>query len=361
MHFKPSLCALAALASLSHIHAAESVHSANTDEPDSRFVILPVPVTDDTLGTGLGLNALYLHDRADGADNPSMSFAYAQYTDSDSSMIILGHEHIFANEDWRAEFYAGLFELNMRHYGFGSAPLPSPVKYASHSQFLYGGLRKKIFENFYVGGHAFWSGGSSALGEDATDEDQFLFEQVMGGSNSALGLLVTYDTRDNIMNPSSGFNLDLSTFHFGKNRLTGNHYHHLEVAFSHYIPVQNKNTIAYKVASINALGDTPLYELPMPELRGFDGNKYKAKNIVQGEVEYRYSFNETWGAVAFAGASISANQFSKLADSDSLFAPMGGLGLRYLVNKEEGLNVSADLATSKDNAISLYLRFGESF
>ncbi len=47
----------------------ESVETSD-ELPDRKFAAFPVPITDDALGLGLGVNAMYLHERAEGAKKP---------------------------------------------------------------------------------------------------------------------------------------------------------------------------------------------------------------------------------------------------------------------------------------------------
>ncbi|GLP95501.1 hypothetical protein [Paraferrimonas sedimenticola] len=361
MKFKTLLCS--SLLSISPLWAvADTVEESEqqAEKKDTKFAVMPVPVTDDALGAGLGVNAMYIHERAEGATKPSVSFAYAQYTDTKSYMGIVGHDHMFANDAWRAEVYAGYFGLNLKYYGAGGAPLPEPAKYASNSTFLYGSIRKQIIPNLYAGIHALYSGGRANLREDVPDDERKVFNHLMGGNNSAAGFVVSYDTRDNFLAARKGLLVEAKTLHYRKNRDTGKPYHYANVKLNHYIPLGD-HVLAYRIGSRNSIGNVPIYQLAHPDIRGFDWNKYKGNAVLQGEVEYRHNFNETWGGVVFAGAAAIGDSIDKLFGKESRLIPSAGIGARYTLNREEGLVIGADIATSEGNGTTFYLRFGEAF
>ncbi|MGF1751162.1 hypothetical protein [Vibrio cionasavignyae] len=329
--------------------------------PDRKFAAFPVPITDDALGVGLGVNAMYLHDRAEGATNPSTSMFYGQYTDSGSGMAIVGHEHVFAHDAWRAGFWAGHFSLNLKYTGRVGMQLPKAAKYSSYSNFVYGEVRKQIIDDLYFGVQGLWSGGNADLKEKATAEEKREFERQMSGNNSAVGFLMTYDSRDNMMGASQGLNVDLSTLHYSKDSRTGKRFDRLDAEISQYFPV-GEDVFAYRVIGKEMLGDTPEYEFVTPDLRGADWNKYRGSAMYQAEVEYRRKFSTLWSGVAFAGVAMVKNEYKGASYSvKSDVIPSAGVGVRYLLNAKERFSIGADVAVSKMGNTSFYIRFGEAF
>lgn len=329
--------------------------------PDRKFAAFPVPITDDALGVGLGVNAMYLHDRAEGATNPSTSMFYGQYTDSDSGMAIVGHEHVFAYDAWRAGFYAGHFSLNLKYTGRVGMQLPKAVQYSTYSNFVYGEVRKQIIDDLYFGVQGLWSGGDASLNENTDPAIKKAFEQEMSGSNHALGFLMTYDSRDNMMGATNGLNVDLSTLHYSKDRNTGKPFHRLDAEVSQYFPIGD-DVLAYRVIGKEMLGETPEYEFVTPDLRGADWNKYRGSAVYQAEIEYRRKFTQLWSGVAFAGAAMVRNDDRHLANSvKSEVIPSAGIGVRYLLNAKERFSIGVDAAVSKMGNTSFYIRFGEAF
>ncbi|NOI24851.1 hypothetical protein [Vibrio mediterranei] len=372
-NFSSTLMAISILAFASYCDASESKTSTESqnkpeesvetsDElPDRKFAAFPVPITDDALGLGLGVNAMYLHDRAEGAKNPSTSMFYGQYTDTGSGMAIIGHEHVFAHDAWRAGFYAGHFGLNLKYTGRVGMQLPKAAQYSSYSNFVYAEVRKQIIDNLYLGVQGLWSGGNASLNEHTDPEIKKAFEQEMSGSNSALGLLMTYDSRDNMMGATKGLNVDLSTLHYSRDQRTGKRFTRLDAEISQYFPIGD-DVLAYRVMGKEMLGDAPEYEFVTPSLRGADWNKYRGSSVYQAEIEYRHKFSTLWSGVAFAGAAVIGNQDRYYMHSvQSEVVPSAGVGVRYLLNAKERFTVGVDAAVSKMGNTSFYIRFGEAF
>jgi len=329
--------------------------------PDRKFAAFPVPITDDALGVGLGVNAMYIHDREEGATNPSTSMFYGQYTDSDSGMAIVGHEHVFAHDAWRAGFYAGHFSLNLKYTGRIGAKLPKAAQYASYSNFVYGEVRKQIVDDLYFGIQGLWSGGDASLNEKTDPEIKKAFENAMSGSNHAVGFLMTYDSRDNMMGATQGLNVDLSTLHYSKDKKTGKPFHRLDAEVSQYFPIGD-DVFAYRVIGKEMIGDTPEYEFVTPDLRGADWNKYRGNSMYQAEVEYRHKFSTLWSGVAFAGAAVVHNDDRQVNSAvQTEVIPSAGIGVRYLLNAKERFTIGVDAAVSKMGNTSFYIRFGEAF
>ncbi|MFA0439719.1 hypothetical protein BCU70_18695 [Vibrio sp. 10N.286.49.C2] len=340
---------------------SEDITEADEPLPDRKFAAFPVPITDDALGVGLGVNAMYLHDRAEGAKNPSTSMFYGQYTDSGSGMAIIGHEHVFAYDAWRAGFWAGHFGLNLKYTGRVGMQLPKAAQYSSYSNFVYGEVRKELVDNLYFGVQGLWSGGDAELKENATAEEKKEFERQMSGHNGAVGLLMTYDSRDNMLGATQGLNLDLSTLHYSKDSRTGKRFDRYDAEMSQYFPVGD-DVFAYRVIGKEIVGDAPENEFVTPDLRGVDWNKYRGTSTYQAEIEYRHKFSTLWSGVAFAGAAIVENEDRHLSNSvKSEVIPSAGVGVRYLLNAKERFSIGADVAVSKMGNTSFYIRFGEAF
>jgi len=65
------------------------------------------------------------------------------------------------------------------------------------------------------------------------------------------------------------------------------------------------------------------------------------------------------GISTFGGISMVYGQFSNI-ETES-FKPNAGVGLRFLVDKNEGTNLRFDYAIGVRNQSGFYISFGESF
>jgi hypothetical protein len=62
---------------------------------------------------------------------------------------------------------------------------------------------------------------------------------------------------------------------------------------------------------------------------------------------------------AFGGTSLICDDFSNVTSNS--IKPNGGLGLRFLVDKEENTNLRIDYAIGTAGQDGFYISFGESF
>jgi hemolysin activation/secretion protein len=145
------------------------------------------------------------------------------------------------------------------------------------------------------------------------------------------------------------YNQDLADYKFLSHDL--DHRIFKQLRPGHVLAWQNK-------LEINA-GEVPFQQLAslgnMNILRGFDTAKYKAEDKVATQVEYRYPIYKQLSGTAFAG-------FGGVMDdlNSDYLKESWGLGLRYNINKQRGLNLRFDFAFNAEDG-SFYFNFGEAF
>jgi outer membrane translocation and assembly module TamA len=74
------------------------------------------------------------------------------------------------------------------------------------------------------------------------------------------------------------------------------------------------------------------------------------------QAEYRGRFSERWGWVAFGGVGGVADALG----DDDVIKPAGGVGLRYRLSRDFGLDFSADIAVGDEGATG-YVYLGQAF
>ena len=184
-----------------------------------------------------------------------------------------------------------------------------------------------------------------------------------GGRNSGLGPLILYDSRNNQLYPESGTYFEGSFQGFGG--VFGGEFSYVRALadFRKILPVGKNQVFAVQAFSEMTFGDVPFFALPMlggnKLLRGLFEGKYRDKNLLALQAEYRYKFLPRWGMVAFGG---TGNAFSKENPFQiGLSKITYGVGGRYQLNKEKKLNLRLDLAHSPGEPFQFYFTFGEAF
>ena len=114
--FAVSLAALSA-AHASDVGADEDGGDAKSSWSDRNWFVVPVPISDPTIGSGLVLGGAYFYPQTteQKASQPaSVTGAGGFYTHSDSKAFAVGHQAYFKDDIWRLSVVAGAVDLNMK-------------------------------------------------------------------------------------------------------------------------------------------------------------------------------------------------------------------------------------------------------
>jgi hypothetical protein len=186
---------------------------------------------------------------------------------------------------------------------------------------------------------------------------------MQGGTNMGFGPAYRYDTRDNTINPSTGYFI---TFH-GIWTIPGE-YDFSQVYFNlrRYIQIRNeKNVLAFNLNTRFTYGDNiPFYKLHQlgggTQLRGIaNASLYRDKQAVLTQVEFRRHLFWNFGCVIFTGIGDVSESLSGFEFSE--FKVVGGLGLRYALIPEQRLNLRIDYGFSQGGQTGFYIGILESF
>lgn len=93
-------------------------------------------------------------------------------------------------------------------------------------------------------------------------------------------------------------------------------------------------------------------------MRGYYEGRYRDKQFIGGQAEYRMPIWWRFGAAAFAGLGDVAPAIQEFRLSS--FKPSYGLGLRFMVNPKEKVNIRLDYAWGQQTS-GFYLEITEAF
>ncbi len=165
-----------------------------------------------------------------------------------------------------------------------------------------------------------------------------------GGIGSALGLVLVYDNRDNIINAYNGRYFELSSYWYSRYigssfsfaQIFGTYQQYWQIKPKHIIASQTKMHLCYgevPFLDMNTLGDDDM-------LRGYASNRFRDHNFWGTQVEYRFPLFWRLGMVAFAGAGDVFRSTQDLSFSSIKYSL--GTGLRFVVKPAERLNIRLD-------------------
>ncbi|MEM9986430.1 MAG: BamA/TamA family outer membrane protein [Bacteroidota bacterium] len=182
-----------------------------------------------------------------------------------------------------------------------------------------------------------------------------------GGVISGVGLISIYDQRDDLNFPRRGYYLEGlcqvnapwtgSSFRYLRSSLDARGYLSL-----------GKTVLAAQVYGDFIQGDAPFNALALlggsRRLRGFYEGRYRADNLVGGQVEYRVPLFWRLGVNVFAGMGAVFNQWSEW--SPQILRSSYGAGLRIGISKEDQINLRIDVGVA-EGSLAYYLTVGEAF
>ncbi len=347
----------------------DSVAGAQVDSaaaPGNTFVPLPVLFYQPETKFGFGVAATYyFRTSKKGADaRPSTLTPILIYTTRKQVIALFQGEIYSPSERYRYSFEGGYTLFPTSYWGIGNnTPDSLEEDYTPRSISLELQAQREIFPDWYVGlnipvGYRALveidSTGSLASGLAPGAEDGW----IVGG-----GLMVTRDTRDNTVYPRSGsldqFNVTLYSGFFGSSY----DFASFTLDLRRYFPLFS-NVLAVRGLSV-ASASVPPFDLMPPLggdalLRGYFTGRFRDRQLLAFQVEYRLRIWWRIGGVGFVGAGQVGDNFGGFGLGD--FHTAAGLGLRFLLSQTEGLNIRADWGMGLNHSTSgFYLSLGEAF
>jgi hypothetical protein len=340
------------------------IDQADNSRKSTNRLIIPVPISNPQVGSGLILGVAWFYQPLEGS-NPWTSGVAGMATSNDSRALAAFHNMSLSDDSIRINSSFALADVNLKYFGVGedAGDEGEYVELNQDAALVQIKATKEIFPDFYVGGRLKFLD----LGIAETDREEVppsLANEDLQVSIRSLsfGPVLSYDSRDNSFSPQSGLLItgewlftEISkdyTFDYNKARLSGNA----------YFPLGSRTVFATRASLCRASDNAPFFDQcnfgSSSDLRGYVSGQYRdlASWAAQGEVRQRL-FGK-FGAVAFGGIGSVANDISGFGSADLL--PAGGVGLRYAVAGDYGVNLRVDAAWGR-NSNGIYVSVGEAF
>lgn len=331
-----------------------------------RFITYPTIAYTPETSWEIGLSSLYLYyANRDTLNRLSEISAFTFITLEKQYGIWLDHALYSDQNEW---FFLGRLRWQsfpLLYYGIGpNSPADPQAVVDANYLFLKERILRKIYKSYYLGlefdlqrlsnTNFNWEGDAANLPLGAN-----------GSTNFGIGLGLLHDDRHNVLNVRKGWFAEIAYLRyglFGKNQLT---FDNLLIESRWYLPVKKHQVLALQIFGQSLSGDVPFNQLALMGgeslMRGFYLGRYRDKNLIAGQVEYRwlpFPFSKRFGGAAFFSLGTVAPSISALSLNE--LEPAGGAGIRFLLFKSKDIYTRFDVAFTREGP-GYYFFIGEAF
>lgn len=182
------------------------------------------------------------------------------------------------------------------------------------------------------------------------------------GTISGVSLLLNHDNRDNIYFPMKGELFELNARVYGKFLGSKYNFSSLSLDLRKYFTLFGTHVLAVQSVVKLQTGDVPFLNLAQMggqyNMRGYYEGRFRDKNLMVFQAEYRTPLIWRFGLVGFAGFGNVAEKFSKLSLAG--MRSSYGFGLRFLFDPKEKIQARMDVGFGED-CTGFYFSIFEAF
>lgn len=186
-----------------------------------------------------------------------------------------------------------------------------------------------------------------------------------GSSNLGLGAAIVYDNRHNVLNVRKGTFAELGILTYSDKLSSSYNFTGINTDIRSFRPVNKRDVLALQLTGNFYTGNVPFNQMALMGgetiMRGYYFGRYRDKNMIAGQVEYRIlplSFSKRIGAAVFASSAVVAPTTGSFRFDNLKIA--GGAGIRYLLFPKKDIFMRFDIGITKEG-LGLYFFTGEAF
>lgn len=250
-----------------------------------------------------------------------------------------------------------------RFYGIGNNTSLSQEEFYAYDLFSFKLLAmKQVYRKIFVG-----------LDYHLTQEYNFKLQEdgiltngniigYNGGLGSGVGLVTTYDTRDNVVNAYSGMLLQVSSYHYNEAFGGDFSFTSINLIFNKYWEFKKDHVLALNTMVNLNYGGVPFLDMAKvggsDMLRGYAENRFRDHHFSGLQLEYRFPVWWRFGMVVFGGVGDVYRSPNDLSLNNLKYS--FGAGLRFSINTKERLNLRFDYGFGRKNS-AFYIMLTEAF
>ena len=349
------------------IHIALSFQEpADTSRPEAQG-ILPIPIAYYTPETGFagGAGALYFARPENSLTHvrPSATALLLIYTQKKQFISQFSGEWYFQEAAHRLDTDILFMRYPQKFFGIGNKT-PENLEEGYTSQILRFEIKglTTVAKSFQAGLTLYFEDRKLS---DISPTGLLGTGTILGSANgttAGVGPLAYFDTRDNIFAPTRGSYYQLSIAVHNKSFGSDYQFSKTVINLREYFSVGDDEVLALQWYGYFIGGSAPFHKLAelggQNQMRGYFEGRYRDKNYITSQVEFRIPLFWRIGFVAFAGMGDVAGDISQfnLRDIKASY----GFGFRYFFNIKERLNLRLDFGFGNGSS-GMYIGPQESF
>ena len=331
--------------------------------PSSSIRILPVVGSAPETGFQGGATALRVSSAAtDTNTRPSTDQLYAAYTAKHQFRAFASTERWSSANRWGVNAQLEYQRFPQPFFGIGiDAPESAEEWYEARTVLVITTVRRKIARAAFAQlGYRY----SDTKIRDADEGGVIDAGTVLGAEGGVISQVIgggAWDSRDNVFAPASGTFVQ-ATAGYSAPALGADYEFTRYVADARRYLRLGRGVLAGQAYVEATSGGAPFDQLSLlgsgAVMRGYVRGRYRDRDLVAAQLEYRLPVAARFGMAAFAGAGTVSPTFSELGSSTWL--PTLGGGARYVLLPRQRTTVRVDYAVGKGSS-GLYIAFNEAF
>jgi len=315
----------------------------------------------------LGVSSLYVYSaNRDLSNRLSEIKAFTFYTLENQHGFWLDHALYTDENKWFFYGRARYQSFPLFYYGIGRETPSEHIALIDGEYTLFRErLLRETFPSLYFGLELDYQGLNRVNYIDTEPDFELPKVGAMGSNNLGIGLGLLYNNIHNAMNPRQGLYSEWAFMNY--NAAAGSDFNMTTYIIDNriYRPVKENTVFATQLYGQFTSGNPPFNMLSLMGgeslMRGYYLGRYRDKNLVAGQVEYRilpFAFSKRWGASVFlAVGQVYGDDYGFNWD---LFLPTGGAGIRYLIFPEKDIYTRIDVSFTEEGR-GVYFFIGEAF
>lgn len=332
------------------------------DKPVKKVSILPVPAIgySPETKTYVGIVTLFtFNNTLDSLTRSSNAKIEFVYTWNKQMIFESDWNYFFPGEKWftkgKVLYFSKYPDL---YYGIGfDTPYSGELSFESNRLIFDMDLFRNIKNKLFFGAGINYT----TYAKIKSLNDSLYYPELKDENNFGIKLIFLKDSRNNILSPSKGNYFEFKNgFNF-----SSSFYLKTELDYRKYFSFgkAGMHTLAGRFYQSSIFGNPPFYDFAMiggdKYVRGYYLGRFRDKNVSAVQLELRNHIFWRIGIATFGGVSMVYEKINTI--SNESFKPNVGVGLRFLVDKNENTNLRIDYAIGADNQSGFYISFGESF